>query len=228
MFCSCGNTNEKIEYFENGNYKVIRYNHNGDTLLSYFSKDGTKDSEGYKMGEVEYLTTFYDNGQTEEGKFKNGKRLGWHNFYDSTGVKLGEVFYQNDKVYQQKSFLRNGSIDYENSVYIDFSLPRDTLHRNEDTPVHMKFYNEKSRYEFVRAYLSNEIKYDFSNVDKVVLDTFGCAPGKNDIYVLVNIPDTGKQYIRGYLYDGVVIDTVKDFYNYDGIKVLFEKEVYVK
>ena len=49
---------------------------------------------------------------------------------------------------------------------------------------------------------------------------------EKDVYLLVNFPNKGKQYIRGYLFDGVIDDETPDSYN--GINVLFEKEVFVK
>lgn len=227
MFYSCDNSNKKIEYIGNTkDYKEIEYHKNGDTYVNYFYEDGRKKASGYIRDSVEFLEVYQGQNISEEGQFKDGKRLGWHKYYDSTGIKFSEVFYQNNKVYQQKSFFKDGSIDYENSVFVDFTLPKDTLLINEDTPVRLRYYNKKSRYEFIRVYLSDEIKSDFSNVDKVVLDTFGCPPKEKDIYLLVNFPNKGTNYIRGYLFDGVIDNETPE--SYKGINVLFEKEIYVK
>lgn len=227
IFFSCNNMHKKIEYIgNNGDYKEIEYHKGGKTTVNYFYENGRKKASGYIKDSIEFLEVYQGQKISEEGKFKDGKRLGWHNFYDNNGRKLGEVFYQNDKVYQQISFFKDGSIDDENSLYVDFTLPSDTLLINEDTPVRLRYYNKKSQLEFIRVYLSNEIKTDFSNIDKVVLDTFGCPPKEKDVYLLVNFPNKGKQYIRGYLFDGVIDNETLDSYN--GINLLFEKEVFVK
>lgn len=224
-FFSC-KKNKEIEYLNNGNYKEIKYYPNGDTIISYFLKSGEIDATGYKNGEVETLTIYYENDQTEKGDFKNGKRRGWHSYYDKDGRVMNEIFFLNEKIYQVKEYNVEGVINMENSVYVDIHLPIDTLPHNEEVPVHLRYLNGKSQYEYVRVYVSNEIGADFSNINNVVLDTLGAGPKEKDFYFLVKFPNKGKNYVRGYLFDGVQDDTNLNEFN--GIKVLFEKEVYVK
>ena len=225
IFFSC-KKNKEIEYFNNGNYKEIEYNSNGDTIISYFLKNGAKDAKGYKNGEVETLTIYYENKQTEKGDFKSGKRRGWHTYYDGNGRVINDIFFVNEKIYQVKEYNVEGTINLKNSVYVDIHLPIDTLPQNKEIPVHLQYLNGKSQYEYVRVYVSNEINTDFSNINSVVLDTFGAGHKEKDIYFLVKFPNKGKNYVRGYLFDGVQDDTILNEFN--GIKVLFEKEVYVK
>lgn len=224
-FFSCEKKTTNIEYVNNGNnYKEFKYQTNGDTIINYYRKDGTKLAEGYKKGDIETLTFFYENRKTETGDFKNGKRRGWHTFDDKRVIN--KIFYMNGKIYQGKMQNEDGTINMENSVYVDIHLPIDTLPHNEEVPVHLRYQNGKSQYEYVRVYVSNEIDADFSNINNVVLDTLGAGPKEKDIYFLVKFPNKGKNYIRGYLFDGVQDDTNLNEFN--GIKVLFEKEVYVK
>ena len=220
---SCKENNRQIEYSKEG-YKEIFNNQNGDTMVSYFKKDGNRLAEGYKKGDIETLTFFYENGKTAKGDFKNGKRRGWHTF-DDEKIR-NDIFFMNGKIYQGKVRNEDGTIDMKNSIYVDFHLPIDTFPQNEEVPVHLRYFNGKSQYEYIRVYVSNEINSDFSNMNNVVLDTFGAPPKEKDIYFLIKFPNKGKNYIRGYLFDGVQDSINSDEYN--GIDVLFEKEVYVK
>lgn len=232
-FFSCNKTdNKNIEYLylDNGEkYKTFEHHQNGDITVEYFLKDGTKEAQGYKVGDIETITFFDSEGRIyQEGQFKNGKKMGWHTFYDEKGKTMNEIFFVDDKVNQGKTYNKNDdSIDIENSLYVEFHMPIDTLPQNEEVPAYLKYINGKSKYEFIRVYLNlnNEVKSDFSNIYNVAVDTFGAEPKEQDIYFLVKFPNKGKNYIRGYLVDAVS-DSVSD--QSKGINIFFEHEVYVR
>lgn len=227
-FFSCKEKIKQIDYFADGGYKEFKYLQNGDTLVRYFNDDGTLRAKGNIVNGVELLKVYHIDTQLSEiGQFRNNKRTGWHTYYNKNGVLIQEIFYINNKIYQTKVFEpENGQLIKEYSVYVDIHLPIDTLPHNKEVPVHLQYLNGKSQYKYVRVYVSNKIDADFSNINNVVLDTFGAEPKEKDIYFLVKFPNKGKNYVRGYLFDGVQDDTNLNEFN--GIKVLFEKEVYVK
>ena len=229
FICSCKQIDsDKIEYYDNGEkYKKTEYFEDGSLKVDYFLKDGTKEAEGKIIGDVESLIVYYKNGEIyERGKFKNDQRIGWHNFYNEDGSRMNDVFFVNGKVYQFKNYLNNVFIDMGNSVYVEIILSSDTLNQNEEVGATLKYFSGKSQYQFIAAYLSDEIKFDFSNIDGVNKETYFLEKKEDSITFKVEFKDKGKNYIRGYILDAVSDST--DIYELNGVKVLFEKEIYVK
>jgi predicted porin len=95
---------------------------------------------------------------------------------------------------------------------------------------YLRYFNGSSAKEQVYVYLSNEIDDKFSNLNTVAVDTFMSGSKDIDTYFSVKFNNKGKNYIRGYLID--IVSNKKSLQNKDslstGLRVLFEKEVYVR
>ncbi len=222
------NENENIEYYDNGEkYKKTEYLQDGSFKVYYFLKDGTKEAEGYSKGAIENLIVFYNTGEIyEKGQFVDEQRIGWHHFYHPDGRKMKDVFFVKGKVYQYRNFLKDGTVNLKESVLVKIELSSDTLNQNEEMSGTINYWNIKSQYQFVAVYLSNEINDDFSNMDELNKETFYFDHEEGYIPFTVKFKGKGRKFIRGYLLDAVS-DSI-DMYELNGIKVLFEKEVYVK
>lgn len=135
-------------------------------------------------------------------------------------------FFVNDKAYQYRTFLSDGTTDLDESILVKIEFPSDTLNQNEEITGKVKYLNLKSQYQFIAAYLSEEINSDFSNMEDIDKASFYFDHELGYIPFKVKFKDKGEKFIRGYLFDAVS-DSI-DMYKLKGINVLFEKEVYVK
>jgi hypothetical protein len=229
---SCNQTNKQIEYYDTGEkFKETEFHKNGDIKINYFDKDGLETGEVFIVDNVEMWIFRYENGQIyEKGIYTNGVRKGWHNFYYEDGRKMSDVFFINGQDCQIRKYNEDGSIDKENSIYTEIHLPTDTLKLGKEMLGYLRYFNGSSAKEQVYVYLSNEIDDKFSNLNTVAVDTFMSGSKDIDTYFSVKFNNKGKNYIRGYLID--IVSNKKSLQNKDslstGLRVLFEKEVYVR
>lgn len=223
-----GNEETIIEYYDTGEvFKKTEKQKVGHEVIYYYHKDGIlksivtvyDDETSYKM--------FFKNGQiSREGKIRDFKDIGWHDFYNEAGKKTASIFFINNENCQVKNYDENGNVNLQESLYTELFLPSDTLEQYKETEGYLRYHNGKSKYEYIDVYLNSDINSDFSNIYTVALDTFWSNEGNKDIYFKVKFENLGKNYIRGYLYDAVS-DSL-DIYKLNGIRVWFEKEVFVK
>lgn len=229
---SCSQTNKKIEYYDTGEkFKETEFHENGDITINYFNKEGLETGEVTIVNNIETWVLKYENGQVyEKGVYANGLRKGWHHFYYDDGRRMSDVFFIEGQDSQIKKYNEDGTVDERNSVYTEIYLPVDTLKYKNETLGYLRYFNGSSTKERVYVYLSNEINSDFSNLNTVKVDTFMSDPRDIDTYFSVKFNNKGKNYIRGYLID-IIPDSIetqsKDSLK-TGLRVLFEKEVYVK
>lgn len=224
---SC-NRNIEEEYYDTGEvFKKIE-KVNKKEKITYFTKEGVVMAKWLMIDSIQWnYYLFYKNGEVaENGIMKDFIPVGWHIFYDKDGRRMKDVFYINGISSQVKVFKENGEIDLDESIYTEIYLPTDTLALNQEIEGYLLYYNGKSKYEYVDLYLSKEIDKSFTNVFTVKVDTFWTESNDMKIPFNIRFSKKGKNYIRGYLFDGV-LDSL-DSNTLNGIRVWVEKEVYVK
>jgi len=223
----------ELEYYQSGELKTASYiNKNDHDKKLLYNKKGILLIEYVNLDSLHAVQkTFYENRKMESyGVLYKGKMNGWWNYYDRNGnlTDRRELLTINGVETLNQHIFYN-SLHKIDKVKSDFFrlVMKDTLKLGrsvgsiEYTPV----LSKKSRFNI---YVGENIKFDYSNIKQVKIDTFSTG-NKKDIWFGVDFKTPGKKNIRGIL-EELYYEANKEYTRLDIKKryVYFHKEVYVK
>lgn len=250
---SCNDNKLRKEYYSTGELKkeyILRdgvvisdkwYHKNGqlqyifeikddlklDTLFEYYENNQVKNY----ITQLHYPYIFYkgfdENGDLSiEGRLFNKRKTGWWNYYKSTILEK-QVYYMIEKdtsfVAQLKFFDSEGNVDESKSDYVKFIIP-DTLYvgKSTGTIVYRKKLGEFSQENVCIGY---GLKPDYSNIVKTRVDTF--YSGTNSGFFAVDFVKTGKQNIKGFIYEVLVDEKSDTLVEIQTTMTYFDKDFFI-
>ena len=249
---ACSKENREVKYDGSGNLDYVLYTRGSDTIkyikitkeggLIYFNREkyliNDTVKEYYPNGnlmfymvklsdDLQYTKGFNsDKTLLNEGYIYKGKHIDWWFFYKKGKLFKRKYFSQIDSEIissQIQYFNSDGTIDLNNSNFIEIKIP-DTLYQGRSTG--RVLYKKADNYDFEeRIIIWYELDHDYSNMQKVRVDTF--YNPKNDGFFGVEFDKLGKHKIRG------IVDKRKMITNSDTLATIaitssyFEKDFYI-
>lgn len=282
LFSCQENNKIKKKYYDNGNLKEVSFfsKKEIDSIHSYYNSSNQPIKSVFIIKDSgQYHKVYYKNGELFKKGFinNNHKKVGNWYYYRLDG-KLSDVreylilnnkevlnqirFYNRDgnsinigyddfNIYQQKEF-RNEEIEHKHSNYIAFTIPKDTIHKNEPFIAIAHYLTPNEEYSSINnseieIYIDGseeKLNNDFSNERKIELNKFDnlakdsmnqkAFPNAEKYYNYMSSfgtypRTTGKKILRGYL-----IELVNDTLGKNSIKkktinkIYFELPYFVK
>lgn len=201
-----------------------------DTVKEYYPNGNLMFYMVKLSDDLQYTKGFNsDKTLLNEGYIYKGKHIGWWNFYKKDKLFKRNYFVKIDGEImssQIQYFNSNGTIDINNSNFIEINIP-DTLYKGRSTG--KIIYKQHNDYNEERVLIGYNLKPDYSNINKVRIDTF--YNPMSDGFFGVEFDKLGRNKIRGILDTRKISDTErKDSLFTATISIknrYFEKEFYV-